>query len=151
MMKIGLISDTHNILRQEVLDRLQSCDEIWHCGDFSKPEILEVLRRIAPMHAVRGNNDDDSYFKCLPAVDVFDCEGLTIALAHTRQLLNNVSADVRCFGHSHQVYDSMLSAVRWLNPGSCGRRRFYLDLTMMILTIRGKTLDVERIDIRPGA
>lgn len=149
MMKIGLISDTHNILRQEVLDRLQSCDEIWHCGDFSDPEILEVLRRIAPVHAVRGNNDDDDDFESLPLVDVFDCEGLSVALAHTRQTLEKVIADVRCFGHSHQYYDRIEPGVHWLNPGSCGRRRFYLDLTMMILTIRGKTLDVERVDIHP--
>ena len=82
-----------------------------------------------------------------PTVDEFVCGGLQIAMAHSRRSLDCVRADLKIFGHSHQLCDEQLGTVRWLNPGSCGRKRFNLELTMMILTIKDQKLQVERIDL----
>ena len=145
-MRIGLISDTHNVLRPQVIELLKTCDEIWHAGDFCEPEIWEALNALKPLRGVQGNNDEDPFFERLPTVDEFVCGGLQIAMAHSRRSLDCVRADLKIFGHSHQLCDEQLGTVRWLNPGSCGRKRFNLELTMMILTIKDQKLQVERID-----
>ena len=146
-MRIGLISDTHNVLRPQVIELLKTCDEIWHAGDFCEPEIWEALNALKPLRGVQGNNDEDPFFERLPTVSEFVCGGLQIALAHNRRSLDCMRADLKIFGHSHQLCVEQLNTVRWLNPGSCGRKRFNLELTMMILTIQDQKLQVERIDL----
>lgn len=147
-MRIGLISDTHNVLRPQVIENLKSCDEIWHVGDFCEPEIWEELNRMKPVRCVQGNNDDDPFFERFPTVTEFDCGSLHVAMAHTRHSLDLVRADLKIFGHSHQYFDQVIQNQRWLNPGSCGRRRFQLELTMMILNIENGDIQVTRIDLQ---
>ena len=139
-MKIALISDTHDCLRPEVVTILQQCDEIWHCGDFCHREIYEQLHAIAPLIAVRGNNDKDAFFDQIPEMRIEKRNGITFALCHYREKLEQVEAEVKCFGHSHRLFHQE----GWLNPGSCGRRRFSLPLTMMILHLDDQ-LEVEQI------
>ena len=148
-MKIGLLSDTHQILRPSVLQVVKTCDEIWHCGDFCNTQILHQLRLIAPVRAVRGNNDHEQALLTLPLVEQFEWEGLSVALAHQRSSLLSVSAQLRCFGHTHRLCDETVDGVRWLNPGGCGRRRFALELTMMVLTLKQGKLQVTPIWIAP--
>lgn len=148
-MRVGLISDTHNVLRPEVINILKTCDEIWHAGDFCEPEIWEALNALKPLRSVQGNNDDDPFFERLHTVEIFDCEGLHVAMAHIRQSLDCVAADLKIYGHSHQVEDQIQGSTRWLNPGSCGRRRFRLELTMMVLTIRDRQIQAELIVLQP--
>ena len=130
-MKIGLISDTHDVLTEEVIRILKDCDEIWHCGDFCHETIYHRIEEIAPLYAVRGNNDKEDFFDCLEDRLILERNGFTFELCHYREKLKDSTADVKCFGHSHQLFHQE----DWLNPGSCGRRRFSLPLNMMILEV----------------
>ena len=130
-MKVALISDTHNVLREEVIRILEGCDEIWHCGDFCSEQIYHQIEKIRPLYAVRGNNDKDPFFDSIPEILTLNRNGISFVLCHYRSKLEKTEADVKCFGHSHQLFHEE----HWLNPGSCGRRRFSLPLTMMILQI----------------
>lgn len=129
MYKIGIISDTHNVLRNEVVAELQTCDLIFHAGDFVKKEIYQQLKEIAPVIAVKGNND---YFDLPEEVD-FNLKGYHFYMTHQKRKVQNV--DFYIFGHSHCYFDEIIDNIHYLNPGSCGRRRLSLPLTYMILCI----------------
>ena len=101
-MKIGILSDTHNMLRPEVLEALQGCDLILHAGDIAKPEILDKLRQIAPIKVVRGNNDR-AWAEDLPMQLAFELEGYRFFMTHKkRDIPADVDADIVIFGHSHK-------------------------------------------------
>ena len=141
MMKIGVISDTHDLLRPEVLDRLQGCGLILHGGDISSRRILDRLEQIAPVKAVRGNNDKE-WAESLPAFLDFELGGLRICMTHRKKdLPQDLSAyDLAVFGHSHKYEASWLAPAGkqrtlLLNPGSCGPRRFVQPITMAVLTV----------------
>lgn len=129
MYKIGIISDTHDILRNEVVTELQTCDLIFHAGDFVKKEIYQKLKEIAPVIAVKGNND---YFD-LPEEVSFNLKGYHFYMSHQKRKVQKV--DFYIFGHSHCYVNEIIDNVHYLNPGSCGRRRFSLPLTYMILCV----------------
>ena len=145
-MKIGVISDTHGLLRPEVLENLRSCDHILHAGDIDTPEILEVLRRIAPVQAVRGNNDGE-WAEPLPDHLTFSMEGVRFHMALNRKDLPKDlgSAHVVVFGHSHQYCEQWIDGRLWLNPGSCGRRRFYQDVTFAMMGLDHGDCSVRKI------
>lgn len=141
-MKIGVLSDTHDLLRPEVIDALQGCDHLLHAGDISSREILDRLNEIAPVRAVRGNNDKD-WAEGLPLFLDFELCGLRICMAHKKKdLPKDLSGyDLAVCGHSHQYAETWLdTAESWrtllLNPGSCGPRRFVQPITLAILNVR---------------
>ena len=152
-MKIGIISDTHDLLRPEVVDALQGCDYILHGGDISSQRILDQLEQIAPVKAVRGNNDKE-WADHLPFFLDFELGGLRIYMAHKKKDLPEdlTPYHLVIYGHSHQyasVWQESAGKNRTLlfNPGSCGPRRLIQPVTMAILRIDPDGWDVKQIRI----
>ena len=140
-MKIGVLSDTHDLLRQDVTDALQGCDAILHAGDISSRRILDRLEEIAPVKAVRGNNDGE-WADDLPLFLDFSLGGLRIFMTHKKKDLPKdlTGYDLVICGHTHRyasVWQEPAGRKRTLllNPGSCGPRRFTQPITMAILRI----------------
>jgi putative phosphoesterase len=148
-MKIGVVSDTHGLLRPEVLPALAGVDHILHLGDVGDPAILKSLAKLAPVHAVRGNIDRTGPNCRLPETDVLLFEGHYIYLLHDLSTLrlNPVAAKFSAvlYGHSHRPLIEHKKGVLYFNPGSCGPRRFELPLTVGHLTLSGGRLEPELI------
>ena len=147
-MKIGIISDTHGLLRPEVISALQGCEAILHGGDINRQEILDQLTQIAPIYAVRGNNDKE-WAEHIPSFLEFALAGTRIYMTHKRKdLPEDLTAyDLVVFGHSHQYVEQRLENTLLLNPGSCGPRRFHQAITMATAKITEGKAVVKRIDI----
>lgn len=139
MIKLGIISDTHNVLRKEVIDDLKSCDAIIHAGDITTWHIIETLQSIAPLYVVRGNNDVLS----LPEILTFKILDYSFCLIHQRKDIK-ARVDFYIYGHSHQYTCTKEDGVVYLNPGSCGRRRFSLPLTYAILYLEKEKYTIEK-------
>lgn len=148
--RIGVLSDTHGLLRPEVLSALSGCDAIIHGGDINKPEILEQLENITPVYVVRGNNDKE-WAEHLPITLTFQIEQCRFFLVHNKKQVPGdlTGIDAVIFGHSHKYFAQELEGRLWLNPGSCGKRRFDQEITLAILTVDGSSLSAEKIDIQP--
>ena len=144
--RIGIISDTHGVLRPEVLDILKDCDCIFHAGDFHKPEILDILRPMAAIYAVQGNNDR-TWAGNLAKVLHFSLEGVNFCMAHNKKDLAREigKANVIIFGHSHKYFQEMIDGRLWLNPGSCGWSRFGGEVTMAVMTVENGNFHVDKI------
>ena len=153
-MKAGIISDTHDLLRTEVIEVLRYCDMILHGGDISSPGILKKLEELAPVKAVRGNNDKE-WAEGMPLSLDFEMGGLRVFMTHKKKdIPKDVSAyDLVVYGHSHQYAEAWVDSpdsgkrTLLLNPGSCGPRRFHQPITMGIMMIAQKDWNVQRIDI----
>ena len=147
--RIGVISDTHGLLRQEVKERLQDCDRIFHAGDIHTPSIVEELNRIAPTCLVRGNADKE-WAKDIPVTQAINDIGIRVLMIHNRKQIDEELKpyDLIIYGHSHKYEEKHIDGRVWLNPGSCGPRRFRLPITMAMLYVEdnGK-IRIERIDI----
>jgi uncharacterized protein len=139
-VRIGLISDTHNLIRPEALQWLEGCDAIVHAGDVCAPQVLEVLARIAPVTAVRGNNDTGSWADALPGETTLAIAGITIHVVHDiadlRVDLRAGNIDVVVTGHSHKPSIESRDGVLFVNPGSAGPRRFKLPISIGALVVR---------------
>ena len=148
--RIGVLSDTHGLLRPEVLSALSGCDAIIHGGDINQPEILEQLEKIAPVYVVRGNNDKE-WAEHLPITLTFQIEQCRFFLVHNKKQVPGdlTGIDAVIFGHSHKYFAQELEGRLWLNPGRCGKRRFDQEITLAILTVDGSSLSAEKIDIQP--
>lgn len=154
MSKIGVLSDTHNCLRQPVTELLQSCDAIIHAGDFCSPDIFYQLQSIAPLYAVRGNVDKDWAIN-LPETLSIELFGLKIFIVHNRKTIPKSEAlshkDFIIYGHSHKYEEIKADGLTWLNPGSCGPKRFLLPVTMAVIHIEeGHAYQIERIEFPYG-
>lgn len=156
MHRIAVISDTHNLLRPEVLDIIETCELILHAGDISRQDILDTLRDMKKVYAVRGNNDRGGWTADIPCFLDFKLFGCSIYMAHIkRNIPDDHGADLVISGHSHRYSCVQDGDTIYLNPGSCGPRRFNQDITMAILTIdeekkapgSGASISIERIDI----
>ena len=152
-MKAGIISDTHDLLRTEVIEVLRDCDMILHGGDISSPGILKKLEELAPVKAMRGNNDKE-WAEGMPLSMDFEMGGLRVFMTHKKKdIPKDVSAyDLVVYGHSHQYAEAWVDSptgkrTLLLNPGSCGPRRFHQPITMGIMMIAQKDWNVQRIDI----
>lgn len=152
-MKVGIVSDTHDLLRPEVMDALQGCDAILHGGDISSQRILDQLEQIAPVKAVRGNNDKE-WAEHLPQFLDFELGGLHIYMTHKKKdLPQDLTAyDLVIYGHSHQyasVWQEPAGRKRTLllNPGSCGPRRLIQPVTLAVLKIDPGGWTVKQINI----
>ena len=145
MYRIGIISDTHGLLRPEAERRLMGVDHIIHAGDIGRPEIVDALRRIAPLTAIRGNVDNDEWAREYPDTKLVHLAGKSIYVLHdlkTLQVDPGAGIDVIVSGHSHVPKIDTVGSVLYLNPGSAGRRRFKLPITLA-------TLEVTPEGIRP--
>lgn len=149
MHRIGIISDTHGLLRPEVTDILRGCEVILHGGDIDSADILEELNRIAPTHAVRGNNDKD-WAKILPETVSVELYGIRFFMVHNKKYIpkNLCDTDVIIYGHSHKYEERHKGEVLLLNPGSCGPKRFALPITLAVLEVEDdRSFRVDKIEI----
>ena len=145
-MKIGILSDTHGLLRPEVLSALNGCEAILHAGDVCRQEILDELEKIAPVYVVRGNNDKE-WAENIPVLLDFEIAGLRVFMTHKKtDLPDDLSPyDLVVFGHSHKYEESHRGKTLLLNPGSCGPRRFNQPITLAILEIVDRNITVAKI------
>ena len=139
-LRIGLISDTHGLMRPEALDYLRGADRILHAGDIGDPAILEALRAIAPVTAVRGNNDRDGWARGLRDVERLEVEGVRICVVHDVKEFAAKDCRVVVSGHSHKPKVEERDGVLYVNPGSAGPRRFSLPIAAGELTISRATV-----------
>ncbi len=153
--RIAVISDTHGLLRPEVLEKLKASEAILHVGDFDKPDILEKLKEICPVWAVRGNVDKEWADGCLPEELETALFGFRFYITHNRKHIRNdlSGIDVVVYGHSHKYEERRENDILYLNPGSCGPKRFRLPVTMAVLTLYPEEhrIVAERIDCVPAA
>ena len=148
---IGLISDTHGLLRPEALNALQGSELILHAGDVGKPEILEALRTIAPVVAIRGNVDTGAWASALPATEAIETERALIYMLHDVNALDldPVAAGFQIVvsGHSHKPARSLRPGVLYINPGSAGPKRFNLPTTIARLDLGANPWKTDFFDI----
>jgi len=150
-MHIGVISDTHGLVRPEAIDALKGTKLILHAGDIGKPEVLEALSAVAPVVAVRGNNDKGDWAKEIPERETVMIESASIYMLHIVQELSiDPKADgfqVIICGHSHKPLVEERDGVLFLNPGSAGPRRFKLPVSVAHLHIDGKNVDAQILEL----
>ncbi len=148
---IGLISDTHGLLRPQALRALEGSDLIIHAGDVGDPEILEALKTLAPVFAVRGNVDTEPWALALPETEVIETDSVTIYALHDVHALDldPVAAGFQIIvsGHSHKPARTEHGGVLFLNPGSAGPRRFDLPVTVARLDVSQQPWSVAFIDL----
>jgi putative phosphoesterase len=161
-LRVGLVSDTHGLFDPRLAELLAGCDLILHAGDIVKPEILDELARIAPLRAVRGNNDPCPAFRALPELDVVELGALTAIVVHqvgapgrlfpsVRQALSRHRAQLLVYGHSHRPGATLDDGVLLVNPGSAGPRRFRLPRAAGLLQVHGRAAEVRLFDLAsPG-
>lgn len=150
-MRIGLISDTHGLLRPEALAALAGCEHILHAGDIGKPEILEALRQVAPLSVVRGNNDEGlAWANELPLAVELQLGGVGLYMVHElahvpAELAESVQVVIT--GHSHKPLIEQRDGRLWVNPGSAGPRRFKLPVSVALLEIERGTLRASLVEL----
>lgn len=151
-MKVGILSDTHGLLRPEVLSALEGCEVILHGGDINRQGILDRLKQIAPVHAVRGNNDKE-WAEHVPESLEITLAGARVYMTHKKKdLPADLSGyDLVIYGHSHRYEEQKQGRTLLLNPGSCGPRRFRLPVTMAVAEIAEGSAAVTRVDIPNSA
>lgn len=150
-MRIGLISDTHGLLRHEAVAALQGCAQIIHAGDIGKPQVLDGLRAIAPLEAIRGNIDTADWAQVLPERLDLRIGGLTLHVLHDLKQLDidplAAGVDVVIAGHSHKPKVERRDGVLYVNPGSAGTRRFSLPISLALLELNDDQAQVELISL----
>ena len=150
-LKVGLVSDTHGLLRPQALEALRGCDYLIHGGDIGKPGILAALRDIAPLTVVRGNNDtDDAWAADVPFQAILRVGEVGIYVTHILAdvpdtLPSNIKVVVT--GHSHKPLQERRHGVLFINPGSAGPRRFKLPISVGVLHINGLDVRGELIEL----
>ena len=151
--RVGVISDTHGLLRPRALYALRGCDLIIHGGDIGGESVMHALRALAPVTAVRGNNDTDAWAAALPVGERIQVGDTAIYAIHklAELDLDPVAAGIQVVvcGHSHQPSIERRDGVLFLNPGSAGPRRFNLPVTAALLRIDGTAVTAELVDLAP--
>jgi putative phosphoesterase len=150
-VRVGLISDTHGLLRPSALDALAGSDHIVHAGDIGAPDILDALARIAPVTAVRGNNDVAPWARGVPERAVAALAGVSVLVLHDLADLGRDPARmghrVVVYGHSHRPGHELRGGVHYVNPGSAGPQRFSLPIALARLEIRDGAIAVELVEL----
>ncbi len=157
-MRAAVISDTHDLLRPEVLEQIRQSDAVIHAGDISSRQIVEQIRSEMKdpdaFYAVRGNADEKwvTPEDDLPLTRCFELEGVKFFLVHNRKHLPEDlgESQIVLFGHSHKYFAEEQGGRFWLNPGCCGRRRFDQEVTMAVLQIENGAWDLQKIGIASG-
>jgi putative phosphoesterase len=146
-MIIGVISDTHGLLRPEAVAALQGSDYIIHAGDIGDPQILDKLIAIAPVTAVRGNVDHGAWAQEIPTTNMLEIGEISIYVLHSLQELDLKPEAAKftavIYGHSHVPKQELKNGVLYFNPGSAGPRRFKLPVSVGRLTIKGAKIDAK--------
>ena len=152
-MKIGILSDTHGLLRPEALAALAGVDHILHAGDVGSDTLLETLRSIAPLNAIRGNIDREGLCGALPPTEALELGGKLFYLVHSIRDLDinprSAQVDVVVSGHSHTPSEEMHGSVLYINPGSAGKRRFHLPITLVLADLVNGEMETRLIDLDP--
>jgi putative phosphoesterase len=152
-MRVGIISDTHGLLRPEAEKALQGVKLIVHAGDVGSPEILTRLKAIAPVFAVRGNIDTDSWARELPLTTVVEAGGASFYVLHNLRELDlkpgEAKFDFVISGHTHQAELTERNGVIYFNPGSAGPKRFHLSVTLAVLELNAKPWKPQIIPLIP--
>ncbi len=150
-MRIGLISDTHNLLRPQALALLAGSDHIIHAGDICDADVLDALRRIAPVTAVRGNNDRGAWASCLRETELIRLGAACLCVIHDLAQLDidppACGVQVVVCGHSHKPLVERRDGVLYVNPGSAGPRRFKLPISLAELWIEGDGVSARIIEM----
>jgi uncharacterized protein len=151
---IGIISDTHGLLRREALEALRGSDLIIHAGDIGSVQVLESLREIAPVRAVRGNTDNGEWARILPKFQIVEAGQILLYVVHD---LNDLDLDPMAAGvsavisgHSHMPSIQSRKDVLFLNPGSAGPKRFMLPIGVACIKVNDRTLEPRLIDLTSG-
>ncbi|HVR36580.1 MAG TPA: metallophosphoesterase family protein [Methylomirabilota bacterium] len=148
---IGVISDTHGLLRPEAMRALEGVERILHAGDVGGPEILDALGTLAPVTAVRGNTDHGGWALKLPETELVEVESATLFMLHDLGGLDldPVAAGFQVIisGHTHRPVSEMRQGVLYLNPGSAGPRRFRLPVSLARIKVAGRKVDAELIEL----
>jgi putative phosphoesterase len=148
---IGVVSDTHGLLRPEAIEALRGSDRILHAGDVGAPEILQALATIAPVTALRGNVDTKPWAGWLPTAEVVEAGGISIYMLHDLAQLDlkpeAAGFQVVIYGHSHQPKIEEKHGVLYFNPGSAGPRRFHLPVSVGRLTIEAGNVQAELVEL----
>lgn len=136
MKHIAILSDTHGLLREQVIAELVAADVTVHAGDINTPYILECLQQLGDTYAVRGNNDKE-WAEALPENRYITIEDVSFFIVHNKKDIPKdlTNVDVVIYGHSHQYSAKVINGVLFLNPGSCGKRRFKQELSMCRMTV----------------
>lgn len=152
--RVGLISDTHGLLRAEAMAALRGSDHLIHAGDIGNAAILQRLSTIAPLTAVRGNNDIGNWADSVPETQQVEFRGVHVYVIHDLATLaidpRAAGIDVVVSGHSHRPRCERRQGVLYVNPGSAGPRRFRLPIGVGILTIDGARIDAKPITLHVG-
>jgi uncharacterized protein len=139
MKRIGLISDTHGLLRQDAIENFKGCDLIIHAGDVGKIEVLAELETISKVVAVKGNCDKDESLECLPFSQIININNTNVYVIHDIKTididLKREDINIVICGHSHKYDEYEENDILYINPGGAGRKRFKLPTTMAILNI----------------
>jgi putative phosphoesterase len=150
-----VISDTHGLVRPEAVAALAGVERIVHAGDIGSPDVLQALARVAPVTAVRGNNDRGAWARAIPETEVVEVDGVSLYVLHD---LHELDLDPRAAGfaaviagHSHQPRVDERDGVLYLNPGSAGPRRFKLPIALARLTIANGRVTAEVRTLSTGA
>lgn len=148
MKKIAIISDTHGLLREEVKQALAGADAIVHAGDLDNPAILKEIQAYGETYIVRGNNDKE-WAESLPQSLSFSIEGVRFFMVHDQKDIPKdlTDVDVVIYGHSHKYAMDRRDDILWLNPGSCGKRRFLQKITFVIMDAQEGRYHIEKITI----
>lgn len=147
-MKLAILSDTHGLLRPQVLDCLRDVDAIVHGGDINSQKIVDTLKSYAPLYVVRGNNDKD-WAEAIPKELRFSLGGLHFYMVHNKKDIpaELAGVDVVIYGHSHKYAQEQRDGVLYLNPGSCGPRRFHQEISLARMEIADGHCQVEKVVI----
>jgi putative phosphoesterase len=150
-IRVGLISDTHGLVRDEAVAALKGCQHILHAGDIDAPDVLVKLRKLAPVTVVRGNNDRGAWAQVIPVYDVVKFGLVSVYLRHDESELDidprAAGFRVMLFGHSHKPRVETRDGVLYVNPGSAGPRRFKLPIAVGELLICGNRVDARIITL----
>ncbi len=152
MSRVGLISDTHGLLRPSALEFLRGCDHIVHGGDIGGPEILDALAALAPVTVVRGNNDRDPWADRIRATEYLQIGSVSIYVVHD---IGDIDIDpaaagvqVVVSGHSHNPSIERRDGVTYVNPGSAGPRRFKLPIALAELVLEGGSIEARIVELQ---
>ena len=153
--RVGVISDTHGLLRPEALRFLQGCDSIIHCGDICEQRVIDELSTIAPVAAVRGNNDKGDWARALPETELLQIDKILIYAIHDLALIDidprTSGVAVVLSGHSHKPQIERRDGVTYLNPGSAGPRRFKLPISIAELVVKGDSFTARIAELESPA
>lgn len=145
-MKLGLIADTHGLMRPQALEALRGSELILHAGDIGAAAVLDALRELAPVIAIRGNNDTQAWAAGLPETERVELAGRHLYLLHDRKALTPdalAGVDAVISGHSHKPLIESRDGLLYINPGSAGPRRFSLPVTVARLTLAAAGMDAQ--------